>query len=546
MTAVADILARHKKLKGARKTWESTWQELAEVLLPRRADFTNENTTDGERRMDNVYDSIPMQGLRSLTTAIDSLIKPRNVQWFHVRPRDENLAQDEEVQIWSQMAAKRMHTAIYSREARFVQRSGEVDKDLVAFGTGVLFIGESVNPGNLTFRSFHLRDCIICENAEGVVDTIMISMGLTARQAVERYGSENVGEKVRECLERGETDKPFKYLWVVMPRADADRMKLGSRNMPFASLVIEVDSEKKVRESGFEEFPFAIPRWDTTSGETYGRGPGHIALPDAETLQAMGKTLLVAGQRATDPPMWALGDGLMSAARTFPGGMTYIDGAVARQFGRVPIGELNTASQIPVGREMQNDYREQVWAAFFRNVLQLPVDAPRMTATEIVERKEEMLRAVGPVFGQLETDYLAVVVERVFGIMLRAGAFPPPPESLLGAEIDFAFESPILRAKNQIEAVGLSRSLEMLAPLIQMQPEIMDNFDGDAIARSTPLAGGFPTQWLVPTEARDAKRQARAQQQEMEQTVTMAEQAAGAAGKLAPYAAMAEGEASGA
>lgn len=534
MNAVADLIARHKKLKSNRRNWEHTWQELAEVLLPRRADFTVETTVDGERRTDSVYDSVPMQARRSLSTAIDGLIKPRNVQWFHVRPRNEDLTRDEEVMKWSELVAKRMFNAIYAKEARFIQRSGEVDNDLVTFGTGVLFISESRRPGSILFRSFHLRDTLICESSEGVVDTVMVTMKLTARQAAQRYGEENLGEKAREALRAGKTDQTFEYLWVVMPREDADRTKLGAMNMPWASVVIECDSEKKVRESGFEEFPFAIPRWDTTSGEVYGRGPGHLALPDAETLQAMGKTLLVAGQRATDPPLWVLGDGLMSAARTFPGGITYIDGQVARQFGRVPVGELQTSAQIPIGREMQNDLREQIWGAFFRNVLQLPVDAPRMTATEIIERKEEMLRSVGPVFGQLETDYLAVVVERVFGIMFRAGAFPPPPEALLGQDIDFRFESPILRAKNQIESVGLARQLETLSLMIQAKPEMLDNFDGDAIARATPLAGGFPHNWLLPVEQRDAQRQARAEREQAAQMAEMANQVGGAVGKVAP------------
>ena len=534
MNAVADILARHAKLKSARRTWEQTWQELAEVLLPRRADFTVQSLADGERRTDNIYDSVPMQARRSLSTAIDSLIKPRNVQWFHTRPRNEDLAADEGAMKWSELVSKRMFNAIYAREARFIQRSGEVDNDLVTFGTGVLFIGEAKRLGSLLFRSFHLRDTLICESSEGVVDTVMITMKLSVRQAAQRYGEENLGPAARDALRSGKTDQEFDYLWVVMPREDADRTKLGAKNMPWASIVIETESETRVRESGFEELPFAIPRWDTASGEIYGRSPGHLALPDAETLQAMGKTLLVAGQRATDPPLWVLGDGLMSAARTFPGGITYIDGAVARQFGRVPVGELQTSAQIPVGREMQNDLREQIWGAFFRNVLQLPIDAPRMTATEIIERKEEMLRSVGPVFGQLETDYLAVVVERVFGIMFRAGAFPPPPDVLLGQDIDFRFESPILRAKNQIETVGLARQLETLALLMQAQPEMMDNFDGDAIARATPLAGGFPHNWLIPIETRDAKREARAKQAEMAQMAEMANQVGGAMGKAAP------------
>lgn len=527
------ILRRYGKLKAGRSNWEQLWQDLAEVLLPRRADFTV-TQTDGSRRTDNVYDSVPIQARRSLATAIDSLFKPRNIQWFHGRPEDEDLVANENVVRWYEVVDQRMSAAIYAREARFVQRSGEVDNDLVTFGTGVLFIGERERkPGALSFRSFHLRDCYIAENADGVIDTIYIRLRRTARQAAQKWGEENLSPQLRDALAQNKDDE-FEFVWVVQPREDFDETKVDAKNMPVASMVIEVDARLVVHEGGFHEFPFAIPRWDTASGEVYGRSPGMVALPDAETLQAMGKTLLVAGQRAVDPPMWVLSDGVLSTPRTFPGGITPIDGDSARRFGRPPMGELQSNAQIPLGREMQNDTREQVWGAFFRNVLNLPVNAPRMSATEVIERKEEMLRAVGPVFGQLETDYLAVIVERVFSIMLRAGKFPPVPDELRGTEATFHFESPIMRARKQIEAAGLARYLEMLLPLINMNPAILDNYDQDAIARAGPMAGGFPQTWLVPIEKRDADRAERAKAMQAQQQAEMAEKLAGAVGKAGP------------
>jgi len=533
MPDVKALIDRRNKLKEARRTWEQTWQELAEVLTPSRADFITESSTDGERRTDKIFDSTPRQACRSLAAGIDSFLMPRNVQWFHARPRFADLLSLENVRLWSETVEQRMFNAFYARTARFGQRTGEVLRDLVTFGTGVLFIGETADAQGLLFRSFHLRDTLIAENEEGVVDTIFIDMKLTARQAMQRYGEDSLSQEVREA-ETKHPDRTFKFLWVVQPRRDGQVGKAGPRNMPFASFVIEVEDKRLVRESGYEEFPFAVVRWDTSSGELYGRGPGHVALPDASVLQAMGKTLLVAGQRAVDPPMWAISDGILSAPRTYPGGMTYFDGEAARRFGRPPLGELSTQAQIPLGREMQNDTREQVWGAFFRNVLQLPVNAPRMTATEVIERKEEMLRAVGPVFGQLETDFLAATVERAFGIMLRAGAFPPPPLELQGKDLDFRFESPILRAKNQIEMAGLARTLEMLLPLVQAQPDMIDNFEGDAIARAAPYAGGFPTAWLKSTDVRDAGRQARAAAAEAQQAAQLAQQGARALRDAAP------------
>jgi len=45
---IEDLLSRHRRLKDQRRVWEGHWQELAEVMLPRRADFTTQKTV-GER-----------------------------------------------------------------------------------------------------------------------------------------------------------------------------------------------------------------------------------------------------------------------------------------------------------------------------------------------------------------------------------------------------------------------------------------------------------------------------------------------------------------
>jgi len=522
---IPTLLAHRATLKSDRQTWDQTYQELADVLLPRRADFTVQ-TTPGDNRMDSVYDSVPMQARRGLATAIDSLFTPRNVQWFHGGHHDDDVNQNEAAREWYDAVDRKMFKAVYGRKSRFIQRKGELENDLVTFGTGVLYIGESeLDPGRPIFKTYHLRDCLIDVDEDGTVDTIYITLNYTPQQAASAFGGDQLSEQTRKDLTENKRDKR-EFVWCVKPRKYYDTALSGPENMPYASVVIEVKEEHKVEESGYAEFPFAVPRWDTSSGEKYGRSPGMIALPDAETLQSMGKTLLVAGQRAVDPPMWALSDGIMSAPRTFPGGMTYIDGSAARSFGRVPMGELSSTAQIPLGLEMQNATRENVWAAFFRNVMQLPVQGPRMSATEVIERKEEMLRAMGPVFGQLETDYLAVVVERVFGIMQRAGLLPPAPDIVVNSDIVFQFESPILRARHQIEAAGLAQMLELSAPLLNNDPSLLDNFDADAIMRDGPLIGGFPQRWMRTIDERDRLREDRAKAAEAQQQLEQAAQVA--------------------
>lgn len=538
MTLVADTLARFKKLESARGQWETHWQALAEVMHWRRAAFTASGMTHGgaagSRRNRRIYDSTPMLARRSLSAALDSLLKPKTQQWFNIRPRDPALAEDDAVKRWVEAAEERLFEAIYDREAGFVRASREIDDDLVTFGTGVLFIGENETLDAFRFLALDLKDVFIAQGGDGRVDTVFVRRKKTARQAVQAHGEKNVSRDIREAAngQNGQdADKEFKFLWVVMPRRERDPRRGDNLNQPFASMIIEVGSETVVEQSGFHEFPFAIPRWDTSAGELYGRGPGMVALGDSNSLQAMGKTFLIAGQKAADPPLLVSDDALVSAPRTFPGGITYFDAETARDFGgRPPITPLQTGANLPLTREMQQDTRDQIWQAFFRDVLRLPVAGPRMTAFEVARRREDFVRTIGPVFGQLEADYIGVVAERCFAIMLRAGVFDEVPDVLVGQSIRFTYRSPVEQARKQIEAAGAAQGFQLLAPLAEAQPEILDNFDGDAMARDTPDSFGIPQDWIRPLAERDAIREQRARQAaDRRQAQTLIEAAGGAA-----------------
>lgn len=251
-----------------------------------------------------------------------------------------------------------------------------------------------------------------------------------------------------------------------------------------------------------------------------------LALPDANTLQQMGKTNLIAGHKIADPPLLAASDAVFGTPRTFPGGITYFDASLARELGGRVVTPLQTGANVPVTREMQGDAREQIFASFFRNVLNLPVDVPRMTATEVLERKDEFLRTIGPVFSRLEDDYPAVIVRRTFRILLRAGVFPPPPEAMVNRSIRFRFQSAVEQARRQIEAAGAARAFELMAPLGSVQPEIWDNFNGDEMARDVPETFGLPTKWMRDIDTRDEIRATRAEAQQQQVELARVQQTA--------------------
>ena len=515
---VEGILRRRGTLRNRRGLWANHWDDLARVMLPRRLGFVAD-VTEGDRRTEDIYDGTPMQAARGLANALGMFLRPIGEQWFFIR------ASAPGGQEWLEDVEKKMMDALDNPAARLRQATGEVDIDLVVFGTGVMFVGEGDD--SLLFQSLHLKDALPIFSDEGRVEGMIRDHKLTVRQARDKFGS-RLSEDTRDKIEREELDDKVDFVHAVVPRREGQAGAFLSVNFEWADLWIEREAKRIVKRGGFREFPFVVPRWDTSSGEEYGRSPGMIALPDSNSAQAVGETLLIAGQRAADPALAVPNDSAFDAPNTVPGGLAYYDVDTARALGgKSPFFEIGNGGNIPLTREMQEDIRNQIWNAFFRNVLRLPTDNPQMTATEINARKDEFIREIGPVFGRLESDYTAPIIERVFSIMLNAGAFLPIPEELEGASVTFEYQSPIKKARQQIKAAATSEWARGIVEISTVKPEILDKVNVDALANFTAEAANLPLSLInsdrIVARIRDERAQAEAAQAKMAEMQQLAE-----------------------
>lgn len=542
---VEAILARYTRLSSENDAWNQHREDLARVHLPHRQGFVTEQT-EGDQRLEGVYDGTPQQAARGLGNAVGAMLRPDGEDWIKIRAEDDDVDSAEEAQEWFADAEERQTAALNNPKARYRQATGEVDKDLVVFGEGVLYVGESRSLSHLLFQSCHLRDAVPFFSEEGNPEGLFRMRKFTLRQAMERFG-DALSDEARERHKKN-PDEMIKVLHAVLPRAEGMADAMLAKNLPVADLWIEYDAKKLLRTGGFHEFPFVVPRWDTSSGETGGRSPGMIALPDANTLQAMGETILVAGQRAADPPLFAPNDSSFDAANTYPGGISYYDVETATAVRGNPFFPLESGTNLPITRDMQRDVREQVFAAFFRNVLNLPVNGPQMTAEEIRARKEEFIREIGPVFGRLETDYTGPMVERSFSIMLRGGGFLPPPDVLVNKNIRFEYESPVKKIRQQIEAAAARMWVKEQVEIATAtgRADALDIVNFDEYSRFTAEATGLPHNILNSKEAiaalraqREEAMKAKQEMESMKMLAATAKDGADAYSKVAPQEAVA-------
>lgn len=526
---IDDILIRYSFAKTGRSTWESNWQELAEYIIPERANITT-TSVPGDKKMSKIIDTTALDALELWASGLNGLMTNDALDWFALKMEDDNLNGIQEVSIWLEDTARRMHAAI--RASNFQMEIYEVYLDAGSLGTTSLYITEGVNT-DLQFQARHINEICVIENSDGFVDTLFREFELTARQVEQQFGSEALTEAMRKAQNEKKEDQKFAILHYIHPRSDEKREKDGNgefkehaKSLPFASVYIAKEEKKVISEGGYHEFPYAVPRTKKMTGEIYGRSPAWNALPDIKMVNAMCKTYLRTVQKMADPPISMADEGWVLPVKLGPGGINYYSDAGGQSTGR-EIKTIGTGSQPQFADQEIESRRKSIKDKFFYDLWILP-EQPNMTATEVLERIQQKLRIIGPFLGRFQYELLKPIVQRVFGIMYRAGKLLDAPAQVVqSGGVDVVFTSPISDAQQAYQAEALNKTLMMAAPVFQADPSTMDNVDGDAVVRFYWDAMRAPMSLLRTVKARNGIRNARAQaqanQQRMQEAMAMTE-----------------------
>ena len=512
------IKKRYNEMSSNRGTWEDHWQEILDYVMPRKADIVTKRIS-GDKRTEVLFDSTAITANNLLAASLQGTLTSPSRQWFYLKIRDEEVNQDREVQLYLEDSAKRMYDVF--NQTNFNTEVHELYLDLCSIGTGCLFVEEG-NKGFdedlIHFQTLHISEFYIHENVAGYIDTLYRKYKLTARQAVQEFGEDNVGPKILECASM-KPDKKFNFIHAVEPREDYERVFGESdTKLPFHSCHVCEEEKMVVRTGGYNEFPYLVPRWSKATGEIYGRSPSYNALPDIKTLNKAVEIGLKAWSKAIDPPLLVQDDGVIGRVRMTPGGITVIRNDAA-------VKPFQSGANMQVTTFKEAELKTAIRQAYYSDQLQLQ-QGPQMTATEVQVRYELMQRLLGPTLGRFQSEFLNPLIERVFGIMFRAEAFVQEPNLLQGQSIDIEYVGPLARSQRMEEAVAVERLYQLAMQLAQADPSIMDILNHDEAIRARAELLGVPKSVLRGRAEVDELRQARMQQQAMQQEMMMQQQQA--------------------
>lgn len=488
---IDDLIQRGDFLFGKKVELLTFWQTVAENFYPIRADFTVVRNL-GDELCDDLLTSAPVIMHRDLSDSFSSMLRPSGEDWFEMTADEDRL--DLSAKRWLERSSKIQRRAMYDRVSMFDKATKEADRDFAAFGNAVLTVEMNSKRDALLFRNWHLRDCAWCANAEGMVDEVHRKWRPTIRDLSTLFP-----KTIHPSLKSQLSEKPYcdiECRHIVMP----GHCREGFERFPFVSIHLDKENNHVMQEIGLNYFPYVVPRWQTISGSQYAYSPAVIAgLPDARLLQSMTMVLLEAGEKATNPPMIGQADMVRGDMQLYAGGTTWVDSEYDERMGAALRPVALDFRGIPMGMEMRDRVTMSLREAFYLDKLTLP-PLGQMTATEVSVRVQEYIRQSLPLFQPIEQEYNAAICDTTFNLLFANGAFGPLrdiPPSLRGADVRFAFESPLSQSTKQKKVGKFRQALELTAEAAQLDQNIGANWDINLAFRDALDGAGVPAKWLV-------------------------------------------------
>ena len=478
LTKAQKYHARMKFLEKDRLPVIAMMKEVSTYILPRKGLYTADGVKPHEKvqeKYKSILNSTSTRSLRLLASGMQGGLTSPQRPWFRIRTQDPEIYEVEEVADWCKQTEDIMYSVFNG--SNFYSSVHTLYKDEAGFGQGVLV--EEEDPFTvIRFTVCPAGEYCLAANERNEVDTLYRRFYLPARDIVGMFGINRVSQDVRNAVRKESSYYDyFEIMHIVEPNVGRDPTKIDNLNMPFKSIWLEYKKKDKIlRESGYEEKPFMAPRWDVEHPEVYGEGPAFDALGVTKMLQAMEKTSCKAADKQVDPPL-RVPSKWHKRANLLPGGHNKVDVNDSKD----AIGKLYDINfDISQVENKISRYELLLEKLFFMDLFTLITDRPEMTATEVMERKEEKLNLLGPVIDNQIHELLDPVMERTFNIMSRRELVPPAPEMLRDAGLKIDYISLLAQAQKQIGLGGMEAYLQVAERMAGFAPESVDKTDADA------------------------------------------------------------------
>jgi hypothetical protein len=533
-------LKTFERLKTSRvSTHDQIWQEIADYVSPRKAGITSKRYMPDSNKEAQIYDATATDSVQRAVAAYTSWTTPASQPWIALKP-NLKLKTSDAVKGWLAECSQILNQEVNSRSNFQLERLESV-ADLWNFGTTAIF--SEMGEGNrLRFEKIKIGTYVFELDPFGKVYRFIREFELTAEQAQQKFGDENLPKVIKDCLigENANKSKSFEFIHIVEPR-DPSRVGSNEYNIKtkkkYLSAYVEKSSAKIVQEGGYDGFPYTVGRYlsyDSLLGNSgWGYGPGFAILPEARQLNFIQQMMDVFAEKQVFPPM-AVPDTFEGSLKTAARAINYYP----QGMGPEAIAQIPVTGEWSVALERVRMRQDMIKRLCSLDMFQMFAQIDReMTAYEVAQRAGEKLDTVGPIYHRDVRETIEPQLRRAFDLCAENGLLPLPPQEayeLVGrgfvqvSDPEIQLTSRLAMAIDSWNARGADEVMQTAVSLAAVDPTIMDNINTSFYIREKSRLVGAPEGLLRPQEEIDAIQQQRAQAQQAQQAAMMAKEMSGA------------------
>lgn len=508
---VQQLLDRLSVLKARKANWMSLFADVARFCNELENPYTREQAQGARKKM-----PIDITGVllaQNLASNLFSNTVFQGSEWFSLRLKVGAAPfGDRPVNEWLERV-RDVAVALIA-DSNFVQVFQEMLVNYVVFGTGV-FREELDRDKRLVCRQYSISGGVYIDNDDtGRADTVFREFKFNARQAVAAFGYKNVSQTIQKAFDKQEFGQQFDFCEAVYPRKNRDKNKSTKRNRAVASVYIELGEKKVVQESGFDEFPYQIPRFYKIDSEDYGRSPAMFALPTFRLLNQATEAY-IKKEEYHAAPIFFLDAGMVDKAVLRPGVINPAPPQMREPYVWDAGGNNDAVILDFIARQT-----EKCEDLFFKKVFQYLEDRKNMSATEAQLRYEESIQAISPVLSRLQKEFFKGFIERVCKLIVRQELIDVPEairDRLDWRNFEVIYATRLdtkLKAVMSANIINCMRLTGEALGILSQNPQIGLYFDEKRIVELIAANNNVSSQILSTEREVEEKREAMAQQQQ--------------------------------
>ena len=533
------LLSRNDKLKSEKATLHGIYELISEYVFNKKYNLAR--TPNGGIFVDgDIYDNSGLRANSIMANVMVNNLWPNGPRTFRINPTNDT-PDTAEIKEYFKYANNQIHSVMDNVRAGLVTALDEYMLDQGSYGISGIYVSETEQDISCPVRytAWDIKSMCIDEGTDGLVDTVFVEIEMSVRNAVKEYGLEALGAKTQKAFLEGNLEEKIKILHVIEPRLERNPKKFGVKDMPIASVHIEIASRKIIKESGFEEMPVFVGRFIKVLGEKYGRSPAMVAMPDILEANAVREAISIATEKQLDPPLAVYDDGSLGGGtiETSAGAINVFSVSGRINNGR-PIEPLYTVGELQSSYNHIETLKESINNHFYLDRLLDFNNETRMTLGEAQLRNALRGQSLGTFYARQEMEVITPLIKRTINILLKRGLLGVIQGSqeeiellkngirpvyipnvlveriLMGADVyEIDFVSPAKRTMQSEELQGIIETANFAVGVAPALPEILDNIDIDKMLNRVAKLSGAPLEVLKDSETVQSLRKARAEQQ---------------------------------